>query len=43
VSAGKKRNVPLLVRSTDTRGKIVLVAGDTTWQAYNSWGGRSLY
>lgn len=42
-AGGKKRNVPLLVRSTDTRGKIVLVAGDTTWQAYNTWGGRSLY
>ena len=42
-AGGRKRNVPVLVRSTDTRGKVVLIAGDTTWQAYNSWGGRSLY
>lgn len=39
----KRRNVPMVVRSPDTKGKVVVVAGDTTWQAYNSWGGRSLY
>ena len=38
-----RRNVPMVVRSPDTQGKVVVVAGDTTWQAYNSWGGRSLY
>ncbi|MBS2962196.1 hypothetical protein KGA66_04010 [Actinocrinis puniceicyclus] len=38
-----QRYVPLTVRSTDTAGKIVLVAGITTWQAYNAWGGYSLY
>ncbi len=38
-----QRYVPITVRSTDTTGKIVLVAGVTTWQAYNAWGGYSLY
>jgi hypothetical protein len=38
-----QRYVPITVRSTDATGKIVLVAGVTTWQAYNAWGGYSLY
>ncbi|HXR73598.1 N,N-dimethylformamidase beta subunit family domain-containing protein [Actinocrinis sp.] len=38
-----QRYVPITVRSTDTTGKIILVAGVTTWQAYNAWGGYSLY
>ncbi|MBR7827438.1 hypothetical protein KDK95_14060 [Actinospica sp. MGRD01-02] len=42
-SAGNQRYVPLLVHSTSTAGKVVLVAGITTWQAYNTWGGYSLY
>ncbi|HEU5427951.1 MAG TPA: N,N-dimethylformamidase beta subunit family domain-containing protein [Actinocrinis sp.] len=43
-SNGKgQRYVPMTVRSTDTTGKIILVAGVTTWQAYNAWGGYSLY
>ena len=42
-SAGKQRYVPLIVHSTSTAGKVVLVAGITTWQAYNTWGGYSLY
>ncbi len=35
--------VPLTVRSTSTRGRVVLLNAVTTWQAYNGWGGRSLY
>ena len=35
--------VPLIVRSPSTRGRLVLLAPDTTWQAYNDWGGRNLY
>lgn len=35
--------VPLTVRSPSTRGRLVLLAPDTTWQAYNDWGGRNLY
>jgi hypothetical protein len=42
-SAGNERYVPLVVRSTSTAGKIVILAGITTWQAYNTWGGYSLY
>lgn len=35
--------VPLVVRSPSTRGRLVLLAPSTTWQAYNDWGGRNLY
>lgn len=42
-SGGKKVNVPFVVRSPSVAGAVVFVAGDTTWQAYNTWGGRSLY
>ncbi|WP_020659639.1 N,N-dimethylformamidase beta subunit family domain-containing protein [Amycolatopsis benzoatilytica] len=35
--------VPLTVRSPSNAGKIVLVNAVTTWQAYNEWGGYSLY
>ncbi len=41
--AGHARYIPLTVRSPSTRGRLVLVAPDTTWQAYNDWGGRNLY
>ena len=40
---GGQRYIPLTVRSGDAHGKIVLVNGDTTWQAYNVYGGYSLY
>ena len=40
---GHASYVPLTVRSTSTRGTLVLLAPDTTWQAYNDWGGRNLY
>jgi hypothetical protein len=42
-STGGQRYIPLAVRSGDARGKIVLINGDTTWQAYNPFGGYSLY
>lgn len=36
--------VPFVVRSTDPRPSAVLVQLPTaTWQAYNNWGGKSLY
>ncbi|MDP9845199.1 N,N-dimethylformamidase beta subunit family domain-containing protein [Streptosporangium lutulentum] len=41
--AGAGRYVPLTVRSASTRGRLVVVNAVTTWQAYNDWGGRSLY
>jgi hypothetical protein len=42
-SRGPERYVPITVRSASTAGKVVLVMGVTTWQAYNLWGGYSLY
>ncbi|RSN15976.1 hypothetical protein DMB42_04160 [Nonomuraea sp. WAC 01424] len=42
-STGAQRYVPVTVRSASTRGRVVLVNAVTTWQAYNLWGGRSLY
>ncbi|WP_344920108.1 N,N-dimethylformamidase beta subunit family domain-containing protein [Streptosporangium oxazolinicum] len=42
-ATGGRRYVPLTVRSASTRGRLVVVNAVTTWQAYNDWGGRSLY
>lgn len=38
-----ERYVPYVVRSESTKGKVVIQASTLTTQAYNSWGGRSLY
>ncbi|MEW1676277.1 N,N-dimethylformamidase beta subunit family domain-containing protein [Streptomyces noursei] len=40
---GHQRYVPLVVRSTGAAGRTVLMHAVTTWQAYNTWGGHSLY
>ncbi|GGJ28542.1 hypothetical protein GCM10010121_044860 [Streptomyces brasiliensis] len=40
---GHQRYVPLIVRSTRTAGRTVLMHAPATWQAYNRWGGYSLY
>lgn len=42
-STGAQRHVPITVRSASTKGRVVMVNAVTTWQAYNLWGGRSLY
>ncbi len=42
-SDGFQSYVPLTVRGPDARGKIVILNAVTTWQAYNAWGGYSLY
>jgi hypothetical protein len=42
-STGRARWIPLTVRSPSTAGKLVLLSAVTTWQAYNRWGGYSLY
>jgi N,N-dimethylformamidase beta subunit-like protein len=42
-SSGGQRYVPLVVRSATTAGRVVLMAAVNTWQAYNEWGGYSLY
>lgn len=44
VVVGKKRTeTPVVVRSESLDGKVALIAAPMTWQAYNTWGGRSLY
>jgi len=42
-SSGAERYVPITVRSASTDGAVVIVNDNTTWQAYNAWGGYSLY
>lgn len=39
----RSTNVPFVVRSPSVTDAVVFIAGDVTWQAYNTWGGRSLY
>jgi hypothetical protein len=36
-------HVPYVVRSPSVAGRVVMVSPVTTWQAYNDWGGHSLY
>jgi hypothetical protein len=40
---GKGKYVPITVRSSSTEGRLVLLNAVTTYQAYNTWGGYSLY
>ena len=40
---GHQRYVPVIVRSTSAKGRLLMVHGVATWQAYNLWGGYSLY
>ncbi|NMN98647.1 hypothetical protein FGL95_26800 [Nocardiaceae bacterium YC2-7] len=40
---GSQQFVPLTVRTPSNEGRIVIVNAVTTWQAYNRWGGYSLY
>jgi hypothetical protein len=40
---GAQQFVPLTVRTQSNAGKIILVNAVATWQAYNRWGGYSLY
>lgn len=35
--------VPLTVRTPANEGRVVVINAVTTWQAYNQWGGYSLY
>lgn len=35
--------VPLTLRTPSNKGRIVVINAVTTWQAYNRWGGYSLY
>lgn len=42
-SRGLKKWVPVTVRSKSVSGRLVLVNAVTTYEAYNHWGGYSLY
>lgn len=42
-AAGFQSYVPLIVRESSTRAPILIQASVNTWQAYNRWGGTSLY
>jgi len=42
-ATGGQWQVPLVVRSGSSAGRVALVLPLTTWQAYNDWGGLSLY
>ena len=35
--------IPFIVRNDGTPSDIVFQTSDTTWQAYNDWGGYNLY
>jgi hypothetical protein len=43
VAASGQRYVPLTVRDDTSRAALLVQNAVTTWQAYNRWGGRSLY
>ncbi len=38
-----ENQVPFVVRADESHSDILFQTSDTTWQAYNSWGGASLY
>lgn len=40
---GPQTYVPFVVRADERKGAAVFQASVTTWQAYNAWGGASLY
>ncbi|MGZ4625185.1 MAG: N,N-dimethylformamidase beta subunit family domain-containing protein [Kineosporiaceae bacterium] len=42
-AGGAQQFVPLTVATPDNGGRIVIVNAVATWQAYNHWGGYSLY
>ncbi len=36
-------HIPFIVRDDENRSDVTFQTSDTTWQAYNAWGGASLY
>lgn len=42
-AGGLQAHIPYVVTSPSARGAVALVVPVTTWQAYNDWGGYSLY
>lgn len=41
--AGQANHITFVVRSDASHSDLVVQTSDTTWQAYNVWGGNSLY
>ncbi|MEQ1955488.1 DUF4082 domain-containing protein [Mesorhizobium yinganensis] len=41
--SGGASQIPFIVRDDSSTSDIVFQTSDTTWQAYNAWGGASLY
>lgn len=41
--SGHQRYVPVIVRSASAQGRLLFMHAAATWQAYNLWGGYSLY
>lgn len=41
--SGSAATVPFIVRQPDRQSAILVQASVNTWEAYNSWGGQSLY
>ena len=42
-SGGGASHIPFIVRDDSAHADILFQTSDTTWEAYNSWGGNSLY
>ena len=42
-SDGTSQYIPFVVRDDSSTADILYVVGVNTWQAYNDWGGKSLY
>ncbi len=42
-SGGGQSYIPLVVRDDESRAALLVQSSVTTWQAYNEWGGASLY
>ncbi|MGH3630747.1 MAG: N,N-dimethylformamidase beta subunit family domain-containing protein [Sciscionella sp.] len=41
--AGLHTAVPFFVTSTSVQGRVIILGATQTWEAYNDWGGYSLY
>jgi len=42
-NTSNENHIPFIVRADESTGDILFQTSDTTWQAYNGWGGANLY
>jgi hypothetical protein len=42
-NTSNQSHIPFIVRADESTGDILFQTSDTTWQAYNVWGGANLY